>query len=254
LLLAAGWTFWADGVRAANPNSAWFSSSGGLAGNYFGTLQQKLDPSTWFDLADEAQSLLFGGTLWLWGVLALAAAALLARRAFAISLVLSAAIGPVLFTYQYLTPGQEYYMAAISPLIAVAIGLAAGWMWRERSHLLSRVVLVGLVVGWAVTLHLSQGYWGRMFIPTDDPQQILPAAQFIDDHTQPNELVALAGDDWDPSIFYYARREGLMVRGSVGPAQYPELRSMGYKRLFACSLSSGPSSPTTCSIIDLTGP
>jgi hypothetical protein len=216
-------------------------------------LQQKLDPSTWFDLADEAQSLLFGSTLWLWGVLALAAAALLARRAFAISLVLSAAIGPVLFTYQYLTPGQEYYMAAISPLIAVAIGLAAGWMWRERSHVVSRAVLIGLVVGWAVTLHLSQGYWGRMFRPVDDPQQILVAAQYIDANTQPNELVALAGDDWDPSIFYYARREGLMVRGNVGPDQYPQLRAMGYTRLFFCSMSNG-SSPTTCSIVDLAGP
>jgi hypothetical protein len=253
LLLTAGWTFWADGVRASNPNSAWFSSSGGLAGNYFGTLQQKLDPSTWFDLADEAQRLLFGGTLWLWGVLALVAAALVARRAFAMALVLSAAIGPILFTYQYLTPGQEYYMAAISPLVAIAIGLAAGWMWRERGRLLSRAVIVALVIGWAVTLHLSQGYWGRMYMPVDDPQQILPAAQYIDAHTQPNELVALAGDDWDPSIFYYARREGLMVRGSVGPAQYAELRSMGYTRLFYCTLSNG-SSPTTCSVIDITGP
>jgi 4-amino-4-deoxy-L-arabinose transferase-like glycosyltransferase len=253
LLLAAGWTFWADGVRAANPNSAWFSSTGGLAGNYFGTLQQKLDPSTWFDLADEAQSLLFGSTLWLWGVLALAAAALLARRAFAISLVLSAAIGPVLFTYQYLTPGQEYYMAAISPLVAIGIGLAAGWMWRERSSFFSKAVMIALVIGWAVTLHLSQGYWGRMFMHVDDPQQILVAAQYVDAHTQPNELVALAGDDWDPSIFYYARREGLMVRGPVGPAQYPGLRSMGYTRLFTCTMSSG-SSPTTCSVIDLNAP
>jgi hypothetical protein len=178
---------------------------------------------------------------------------LLARRAFAIALVLSAAIGPLIFTTQYLVPGQEYYMAALSPLVAIGIGLGAGWVWRERQHLVSRVVLVALVVGWAVTLHLSQGYWGRMFMPVDDPQQILPAAQFIDDHTQPNELVALAGDDWDPSIFYYARREGLMVRGNVGPDPYPQLRSMGYTRLFVCSLSNG-SSPTTCTITDLSAP
>ena len=98
LVLAAGWTVYADGVRASNPESAWFSSSGGLTGYYLGTLQQKLDPSTWFDLVDEAQRLLFGGALWLWVLLALAAAMLLARRAFAISLVLSACIGPLIFT------------------------------------------------------------------------------------------------------------------------------------------------------------
>jgi hypothetical protein len=144
-------------------------------------------------------------------------------------------------------------MAAISPLVAIGIGLAAGWMWRERSSFFSKTVMIALVIGWAVTLHLSQGYWGRMYMPVDDPQQILVAAQYIDDHTQPNELVALAGDDWDPSIFYYARREGLMVRGNVGSDQYPQLRSMGYTRLFFCSMSNG-SSPTTCSIVDLTGP
>jgi len=251
LMLAVGWTVYADGVRASNPDSAWFSSSGGLAGYYLGTLQQKLDPSTWFTLADEAQGLLFGGTLWLWVLLALGAAMLLARRAFAVALGLSAAIGPVLFTTQYLVPGQEYYMAAISPLVAIAIGLAAGWLWRERHQLVTKVLVLSLVVGWGVTLHLSQGYWGRQFIPTDDPQQIIPAAQFVDAHTQPGELVALAGDDWDPSIFYYARREGLMVRGDSGPDIYPHLRALGYTKLFVCPLSR-PSTEDACDILDIT--
>jgi len=252
LLLALGWTVYADGVRASNPDSAWFSSSGGLAGYYFGTLQQKLDPTTWFTLVDEAQGLLFGGTLWLWGLLALAAALLLARRAFAISLVLSAAIGPLIFTTQYLVPGQEYYMAAISPLVAVGIGLAGGWLWRERHHPVSKVVLTALVLGWAITLHLSQGYWGREYARSYDPSQILPAAAYVAANSQPDELVALAGQDWDPSIFYYARREGLMVRGSVGPELYPHLRELGYKKLFFCQ--GGGGAPTVCSIVDITAP
>ena len=252
LLLAAGWTLYADGVRASNPASAWFSSSGGLVGYYFGTLQQKLDPTTWFTLVDEAQGLLFGGAFWLWGLLALAAAWSLTRRAFAIALILSAGIGPLLFTTQYLVPGQEYYMAAISPLVGIGIGLAAGWLWRERHHPVGKVVLISLALGWAITLHLSQGYWGRQFLAVDDSQQILPAAEFVAAHTQPDELVALAGDDWDPSIFYYARREGLMVRGQVGPDSYPHLRQLGYTRLFVCPL--GRAAPNACDIIDLTAP
>jgi uncharacterized membrane protein YciS (DUF1049 family) len=170
LLLAAGWTAYADGVRAANPESAWFSSSGGLAGYYLGTLQQKLDPTTWFTLADDAQSLLCGGTLWIWGLLALAAAMLLKRRAFVVALVLSASIGPLIFTTQHLVPGQEYYMAALSPLVAIAIGLAVGWLWCERHQLISKVALLSLVLGRVITLHLSQGYCGRQFSPVDDPQ------------------------------------------------------------------------------------
>ena len=68
---------------------------------------------------------------------------------------------------------------------------------------------------------------------------------------QPGELVALAGDDWDPSIFYYARREGLMVRGDSGPDIYPHLRALGYTKLFVCPLSR-PSTEDACDILDIT--
>jgi hypothetical protein len=91
-----------------------------------------------------------------------------------------------------------------------------------------------------------------MFIPTDDPRQLLSTAQFVAAHTQPGELVALAGNDWDPSIFYYARREGLMVRGQVGPEDFPHLRDLGYTRLFVCPL--GQPEATACDIVDLTAP
>jgi hypothetical protein len=249
LVLAAGWTLYADGVRASNPASAWFTAAGGLTEYYFGTLRQKLDPSTWWQLAAEAEQLLFGGALWLWVLLALAAAIALARRAFAIALVLSASLGPLIFTNQYLVPGQEYYMAALSPLVAIAVGLAAGWVWRQRQHPVSKVVLLSLALGWAITLHLTQGYWGRQFADVYDLDQIMPAADYVAAHTQPDELVALAGQDWNPSIFYYARRKGLMVRGQTGPDVYAQLRESGYTRLFWCPVGGGSS--TACDVIDL---
>jgi 4-amino-4-deoxy-L-arabinose transferase-like glycosyltransferase len=252
LVLTACWTFYADGVRASNPASAWLSSSGGLTSVYFGTLQQKLDPSTWFTLTDEAQSLLFGGALWVWGLLALAAAMLLARRAFAVSLVLSTSLGPLVFTGVYLldNPGPGYYMAALSPLVAIAIGFAAGWLWRERHQHVARVVLMSLVLVWVVTLHLSQGYWGRQFAGDYDPQQALPMANYVAANTQPDELVALVGQDWDPTVFYYARRKGLMIRGQAGLNDYAHLRTLGYTRLFVCPGSGG----APCDIVDLAAP
>jgi hypothetical protein len=115
-------------------------------------------------------------------------------------------------------------------------------------------VLISLVVGWAVTLHLSQGYWGRQFnsVSAYDSQQILPTAAFVAANTQPDELVALAGQDWDPSIFYYARRKGVMVRADTGPRTPAELRALGAKKLFRCPGSSGAAAP--CDIVDLTAP
>jgi hypothetical protein len=91
-----------------------------------------------------------------------------------------------------------------------------------------------------------------MFIPVDDPGQVLPTAQYVAANSQPDELVALAGQDWDPSIFYYAHREGLMVRGNTGPDTYAHLRELGYKRLFYCP--SGRGTATPCDIVDLTAP
>src|SRR3546814_8833790 len=64
---------------------------------------------------------------------------------------------------------------------------------------------------------LTQGYWGRQFAGVHDLDLILPAADFVSTHSGPNELVALSGQDWNPAVFYYARREGFMVRGSVEP-------------------------------------
>ena len=64
--------------------------------------------------------------------------------------------------------------------------------------------------------------------------------------------MALAGQDWDPSIFYYARREGLMVRGSAGPETYAHLRELGYTRLFFCP--GNRAAPAACDIVDLTAP
>jgi Dolichyl-phosphate-mannose-protein mannosyltransferase len=252
LSLTAAWTVYADGVRASNPASAWLSSSGGLTGVYFGSIQQRLSPSTWFTLSGEAQELLFGGAVWIWGILAACAAVLLSRRAFALSLVLAAALGPLIFTDAYLldSPGPGYYMSAISPFAAIAIGFAAAWMWRARRQLVAAMVLVALVATW--TLNMKPGYWNRQYDNAYDPQQVIPVAQYVEANSQPNELIVLAGYDWDPTIFYYARREGLMIRTQVTAADQTNLSKAGYSKLFICSGAPGSSPP--CRVVNLTNP
>lgn len=252
LSLTAAWTVYADGVRASNPASAWLSSSGELTGVYFGSIQQRLSPSTWFTLSNEAQELLFGGVLWIWGLLAVCAGLLLTRRAFAVSLVLSAALGPLIFTDVYLldSAGPGYYMAALSPLAAIGIGFAAAWMWRARRQIVVLVVLLGLVATWIV--NIKPGYWNRQYVSDYDPQQVTPVAQYVAANSQPNELIALYGYDWDPTVFYYARREGLMVRQQITPDYLANLTKAGYTKVFVCSGATGSSAP--CQIINLTSP
>lgn len=246
VILGAAWTLYADGVRASYEATAWFSAAGGLSAYYFGTLAQKLDPSTWFGLIEQAEGLLFGNAIWLWVLLAIAAAYAVRQRLFAFALVLSGALGPLVFTNQYLVPGQEYYMAAISPFVAIVIGLGVGWLWRARHQSVSRVAMASLVVGWIVTLHLTQGYWGRQYAGVHDLDQLLPAAEFVAAHSRPDELVALAGQDWNPAVFYYARREGFMIRGSAGPDDLARLRELGYRTLFYCP--SGRGLPQPCDV------
>ena len=252
LAMATAWTVYADGVRAANPASLWLSSKGELTGVYFGDIHQRLSPSTWFALSGEAQDILFGGALWIWGILAACAALLLPRRAFALSLVLSAALGPLIFTDAYVldNPGPGYYMSAISPLAAIGIGLAAAWMWQSRRQLVVRVALLALAATWII--NIKPGYWNRQYVSVYDPQQVLPVAQYVQDNSQPNELIALYGYAWDPTVLYYARREGLMIRQPLTPDYLASLAKAGYKRVFVCAPATGPSAP--CQIIDLISP
>jgi hypothetical protein len=89
-----------------------------------------------------------------------------------------------------------------------------------------------------------------MFIPVDDPQQILPTAEYVGANTQPGELVALAGQDWDPRSSTTRTRQGLMVRGNSRPDTYSHLCELGYKKLFYCPSDRGTAAP--CDIVDLT--
>ena len=251
VLMGLGWLLYADGVRAATPGTAWLTASGGLTGYYFGTLEQRLDPSTWWYLVDQAQDLLLGRSLWVWVLVGLTAAAVLPRRAFAVATVIAAGAGPLLFVNQYTVLGQEYYMAALSPLVAATVGLAAGWLWRQRATLLAKVVMAALALSWAVTLHLTQGYWARQFIPVSDPDQILAAADFIAANTRPDEAVALAGQDWNPAVLYYARRKGTVIRPQTGPTQ-EELLAAGYRRVFFCPPGAGP--PAPCEVSEISPP
>jgi 4-amino-4-deoxy-L-arabinose transferase-like glycosyltransferase len=249
VLLGAAWTLYADGVRASFEATSWFTAAEGLASYYFGTLEQKLDPSTWFTLIEQAGGLLFGDAIWLWSLLALVAAYAVRRRLFALALVVSGALGPLVFSNQYLIPGGEYYMAAISPFAAIVIGLSVGWLWLARHQPVSRVVLASLAVSWIVVVHLTQGYWGRQFQAVHDLDLLLPAADFVAANSRPDELIALAGQDWSPAVFYYARRQGFMMRGSLGPDEQARLRDMGYRTFFFCPSGRGLPEPCDVSIV-----
>lgn len=246
VLIGGAWTIYADGVRSSNAATAWFSASSGLSSNYFGTLEQKLDPSTWFQLIEEAEWLMFGAAIWLWTLLGVVAALAVRRRLFTLALVISGALGPLVFTVQYLIPGQEYYMAAVSPFAAIVIGLGSGWLWQRRHQSASKVAVASLAIGWVVTLHLTQGYWGRQFAGVVDQSKILPAADFVAANSRPDELILLAGQSWNPSVFYYARREGFMFRGAVEADELTRFRGLGYRTMFYCPTDIG-----TCELTNL---
>lgn len=239
VLAGGAWALYADGIRTANEATAWFSAAGGISSYYFGTLAQKLDPSTWFTLIEEADQLLFGTAIWLWALLGLVAAYAARRRLFALALVVSGGLGPLVFTVQYLVPGQEYYMAAISPFVAIVIGLGFGWLWQRRNESATRVMITSVAIGWIVTLHLTQGFWGRQFEGVFDQGLILPAADFVATNSQPDELVLLQGQDWSPAVFYYARRVGFVLRVTPSADDLSRFKGLGYKTLFYCPPDTG---------------
>jgi hypothetical protein len=68
-------------------------------------------------------------------------------------------------------------------------------------------------------------------------------------NSRPDELIALSGLDWNPAIFYYARREGFLVRGSLSPSDVTRLRALGFRTIFFCPYGRGL--PQPCDVAPL---
>ena len=201
------WTDYADAVKALNPNGA-FLASGNMTGFNFGLgmFDLRFSAEAWramfnfwshgilaapLALATGALAVALGGR-WRWPALACLALFFLAQFVF-----------PLLYAW------HEYYFVANAVLLVLAAGFSlCGLLEHARLHW----------CGWAMVLGLFAAQ-GHLFFATYLRPHLSYASNggtgltnIIGELTYAREVLVIAGEDWDSSTPFYARRRALMIR------------------------------------------
>ena len=225
------WIAYTDALKAASPATV-FQTSGELADFTVGSIGMRLDPGTWEPIV-AAILVGLGGA----AILVLAPMAVAWLRTGPQARFVAAFIGsvvllpPIVLTPLYNT--QSYYPAAISPGVALVMGLGTTWAWERRSRLAGRAGLALCAALWLVTLALTRDYWLDAYRPVVDRDRSLDAAAFVKARTEPGDLVVIDGRGWDPTVLYYAGRRGYALddrRDDAGTID--RLRATGDYALF----------------------
>ena len=210
------WTRHIDALKAETPATV-FQTSARLVDFVYGTPDMRLDPGVLLPIGSALLVGLTGAGLLIWLPLAISQLRRLPQGLFLGALMASVIVGPPLvLTPLYST--QNYYPAALSPAVAMMVGLGVAWGWEHRRAVIGRLALGTGLALWVVTLVLTTDYWTISYQPVVDRDGTLAAADFVRQRTDPDDWVVIRGRGWDPSILYYADRRGYMLddrRGDV---------------------------------------
>jgi hypothetical protein len=123
-------------------------------------------------------------------------------------LVLAVLVPMILFN---LYSVHDYYWIAVTPAFALGVGLGVEWIalhWTRRWAKRAGVALAG---AWIATIIGLSSSWTIIYGRPGDEQKAMQIADFIKEHSSPDDWVVLRGWGWNPAFFYYAHRRGLAV-------------------------------------------
>jgi hypothetical protein len=232
-LAALAWTGHADAIKAANPATAWLTSEGLTTWN-FGTANQRLVWENWARILRRVTGELTGYPAVLFPLVAFVGVRSRQARLWAAFVAV-----PILtvFCFWNLYVVHDYYLAAVSPAPAALAGVAfaRAWRWAPTPRA-QRLVLAGLGLSLPTLVLLNAGY---VALPYGNPgvEDAHPELAEVLRVTQPGDLIAFEGYDWDPSLPYYARRSGHML-GPERVTTAAELTAEGYRLLVSRRLES----------------
>ena len=210
VVAGALWTLWADSIKAATLSTASLTSSG-LRSWYFGVAGDRFDLANWTTIIGRILLQMTGLAFFFWVTLGALHAGQLHQRRFLAALA-AAGVLPIIVLMPVFTV-HNYYLAAISPIVALAVGLGGTWLYSRR-HLATERMSAMLIAGlWLIAFFMSD--WWRIYLPVSDPAETLPAAAYVSAHSQPGETVVVLGRPWDPSVLYYADRRGFAAESTT---------------------------------------
>lgn len=206
--LGLAWTVYADSVKRADPGTAFLTSSS-LWSVTFGLPEQRLDPEIWWTILGRVFVLLVG--LALLPVLAVGVrAALQGSKALTWTGIALAFLAPIV-TFFDLYYHHDYYLIAVSPAVAMFLGLGLARVLRLRREP-AYVAAAGaiLLIAFGTTVAYAQPYWADIYLPLHDPDGVLPRARELASVTRPSDRVVVIGRSYNSDLLYYARRRGQM--------------------------------------------
>ena len=213
LAVGLAWTDYADRIRHATPATEWLSANRLTSWN-FGTWDQRLDWSTWSVILERLESTCLPGTYLIFGVLGLWRAGRDRARAgaFVLAMALGAVAAIAIFFNLYYQ--HNYYLMAVTPAIAIVAGFGFDWLCFElvRSPTLRWPIALAVLCMWQWN---ARPYLASPFSVSYNTDLAFQVGRAIADVSTPDERIVIEGHDWSPDFLYYARRKGLMWRGSV---------------------------------------
>lgn len=197
------WTWYADSLKAANPNASWLTSTA-LRHWSFGSAAQRLAPETWRVIGQRA-GLVVGHPLVL--VAGLAALAFARRRRAEVAVCLGLFVSaPLVFTnlhyvHEYYTCANGVFLVAAVAFCVIALAERGGPHARAAGYL------------FAFAVSLSAVSYVTTYYPRQSARdtRLLVVAEAVRARTEAHDVLVIAGWDWSPEIPYYSGRRALMV-------------------------------------------
>ena len=207
------WTTFADSIKKRSIWTSWLTSAHLTHWN-FGTLNQRLNLMNW---------VMIGGRYWLMGGLCLiwlviASIYFLKRRDPLVFLLVGLLLSPAIYFNLFLI--HDYYFLAIFPLFIFVLPLSIALLSEIAGRVIGGAfafsIVLSLVLSWTIPLP-KHDYVNLL---RQDRGNINVLESNIMKFTPKNDVILLAGCDWDPSIFYHSSRMGLALPNWVGSTQY----------------------------------
>lgn len=240
LIAGSLWTAYADSVKLSEPLTGFLTSSALLDWN-FGTTRQRVNPEVYLTILHRISDEIAGpGSLTLWlGVVAAIFLPSTKERLATCGWLLVAVSAPLVFLNLYSV--HTYYLVAIYPALASAMAVSIVWLVRLLPGIRWQHVLVTGValIGLASTFLASPA--ARSDIAGLVRGQAVPGASTeIQANTPRDAKIIMIGCDWDPTLLYYAHREGVMFR-SAPPEKFWQSEQIGdYPFMFSCNAALDP--------------
>lgn len=234
-LAAAAWTGHADAIKAANPATQWLTSARLAEWNY-GTLQQRTTLASWSPIMFRISRYITGYPAWLLPLGALIGVRTRGARFWAAFVAVPIV---TILTFWNLYVVHDYYLVAVSPVLAAVSGFLVARAWHALVPTRRRIMLPALLAAcMAAMLVMQPGIWQRPYMRLTTAE-FMPEVAELARLTSPGDLVAFDGYGWSPHVPYYSRRAGRMInaerREQLSAAQ---LAGAGYRVLVTARLDS----------------